>query len=50
MVSLGTIVREGDDYYYVICGGVTAKSKKSQIKKDGLIYDGDTVLQKINNR
>ena len=46
-LSHDIILRDGNDYYYVICGGVTAKSKIAFVEKDGLIYDGDAVLQKI---
>ena len=41
------VIRDGNDYYYVICGGVTAKNKSMRIEKDGLIYDGEAVLQKV---
>lgn len=46
----GTVLREGDNYFYVISGGITSKSSRSIIEKDGLIYDGDAVLQKLKKQ
>lgn len=47
MVEHDVLIRDGNDYYYIICGGVTAKSKNMRTEKDGLIYDGEAVLQKV---
>lgn len=46
----GVVLREGDNYFYVISGGVTLKSSRAIIEKDGLVYDGDAVLQKIKKQ
>ena len=46
-VSHDIVIRDDKDYFYVICGGVTAKNKDLRVEKNGLIYDGEAVLQRI---